>query len=366
MKDSGRRHLPLVCLIAASLALATTHTTLAQPSDEPLPRDTITSTTISQSQSDAIRAFVQQNLQAANNDDDLQASRRARQNLFNVFDNQNDVSIAFRIEFARIALPEINRMLDQGDVQDAVTALHLAGKCGTLDVLNTPLSTGIADERAAVRAAAAAGLREVFLSVGNAAVRRTEAIQAIDMLAQALANETNPDTAGVITAALNRAVNSPFHGPAAEAITPALRQLIQQARQREDAIILWLPAIQHATNLQFRRLTDPAANNSADFYRNVVQANLQTLALISESTFDDEQPIPEPTVERIADLVTAANQTTLLAEASLAGARPGRPLLADAFRRAIEQDDPAIYRDSLAQLVDRVAEVAQLDPTDFR
>lgn len=367
MKDSNRPSLTTFApLVVGFLALAlTAPSSLAQVGDDRLPPEIRTATSISSSDSDTLRRFVDRHFESINSAD-LVGAQRARRALLNIFEEQTSVSIAFRIEFARITQDRIANMVRADDVQAAVFALHLAGKCGTQDLINGPLTSGIRDARAAVRSAAASGLREVFLGSGDAAARRAQAQQAIELLAAALAAEQDAVTAGAIASSLARTVGTPFHGFAAEAVAPAQNTLARSLRQKQDEINHWVPALQFATSIQFRRLIDPSAQNQPNFHRSVIEANLATLALISEQALDQDAELGQQDIERIADLVTAANQTALLATAALTSTSPGRAELADAFRRSAMSDDPAPFREAFTRLIDRSATPAGLSPADFR
>lgn len=367
MKDSTRPFLPLVAtlivaLFALTLAAPIAH---AQVGDDRIPREIRSATSISSSDSDTIRRFIDRQFQAINSAD-LVASQRARRALLNIFEEQSSVSIAFRIEFARITQDRIAAMVRGDDVQAAVTALHIAGKCGTQDLINGPLTSGIRDSRAAVRSAAASGLREVFLGAGDTAARRAQAQQAIELLAGAFASEQDAVTAGAIASSLTRAVGTPFHGFAAEAVAPAQNTLARSLRQKQDSVNAWVPALQFATSIQFRRLIDPSAQNPPNFHRSVIEANLSTLALISARALDDDASLDQRNIDRMAELITALNQTALLATAALTSTSPGRAELADAFRRSATSDDPAPFREALGRLIDRSATPAGLSPADFR
>ena len=368
MKESPRPFLPLVAtfilgLLALTLTAPVSH---AQVDEDRIARETRSATSISSSDSDTIRRFVDRQFEAINAGD-LVAAQRARRALLNIFEEQGAVSIAFRIEFARITQDRIAAMVRGDDVQAAVTALHLAGKCGTQDLINGPLTSGIRDSRAAVRSAAASGLREVFLGAGDTAARRAQAQQAIEMLAAALAAEQDAVTAGAIASSLARSVGTPFHGFAAETIAPAQNTLARSLRQKQDSINAWVPALQFATSIQFRRLIDPSAQNSPTFHRSVIEANLSTLALISERALDDDAtPLNPQNIDQFAELVTASNQTALLATAALTSTSPGRAELADAFRRSATNDNPAPFREAFGRLIDRTAAAAGLTPGDFR
>lgn len=367
MKESPRPFLPLVAtfivgLLALTLTAPISH---AQVGEDRIAREIRSATSISSSDSELIRRFVDRQFEAINTGD-LVAAQRARRALLNIFEEQGAVSIAFRIEFARITQDRIAAMIRGDDVQAAVTALHLAGKCGTQDLINGPLTAGIRDARAAVRSAAASGLREVFLGAGDTAARRAQAQQAIEMLAAALAAEQDAVTAGAIASSLARSVGTPFHGFAAETVAPAQNTLARSLRQKQDSINAWVPALQFATSIQFRRLIDPSAQNSPTFHRSVIEANLSTLALISERALDDDTALDPQSIDRIAELVTASNQTALLATAALTSTSPGRAELADAFRRSATSDNPAPFREAFGRLIDRSATPAGLTPGDFR
>ncbi len=365
MKDAGRSLLLVRTLLAGILSLSLSAPLAKAQFADQLPSTILGATSITSADSETIREFVISRLQIATSDDHA-AARAARQQLYNIFTEQNQVSIAFRIEFARITLDRINQMVRGDDVQHAVTGLLLAGKCSTQDFINGPLTAAITDERSAIRTAAAAGLREVILGAGDTALRRALAEQAVDLLARALTNETVPEAAGAMGAALARTLGTQFHAYTAQASAPAQNALANSARQSNAPAAHWTAALQHTTSLQFRRLIDPAAQNTDDFLRAVIQANLRTLAFIADRAFEPEHTLSTQEAQRISELVTAANQASLLATAGILNTSPARPDLADAFQRALAENDPAIFQTALARLVNNIANPVGLNPDDFR
>lgn len=179
---------------APALMLAVPGLSLAQP--RCISPATVQSASITDAQRQEIQRCVEQQ-KAGLSSEDPKAIQRARDQLEQAL-LEPGVSISFRIEYTRQLLPVLNDLAkNQRDIV-AANALHLAGELATpaaSDLLRgAALGTGLRDPRAAVRYAAAYGLKRTFEQVeaSSSVFQVTDAENAIKDLGAAIAAEKEP------------------------------------------------------------------------------------------------------------------------------------------------------------------------------
>lgn len=120
--------------------------------------------------------------------------KRARSALIAPIQQDPKVSVAFRLEYARVLTPTL-RALTRGDRDiNAVNALRLAGELATTSGLEI-LSDSLADKRPSIRFAAVSGFAATFSAIeatSPAIAPAQQAIRALTTLKTSMERETDP------------------------------------------------------------------------------------------------------------------------------------------------------------------------------
>ncbi|HYE01675.1 MAG TPA: hypothetical protein VD963_00425 [Phycisphaerales bacterium] len=211
------------CLVGLAPAAA-----LAQ---RDLPPEIVRGSDLSAVQTQQLGAYVAQHAPGLSGDQ-VQV-KRARLALLAPL-KESQVSISFRLAYARALVPVLEPLLKHQNDLVAVNALQIAGELGTPDspVL---LAQGLTDGRAPVRYGAAFGHRRLFevLASGTPALTPKQAIDAAGAVARVLAGETDAHVMEGCERALEAAARVPeaqLRGVRAEAVGMLARQIGERAR----------------------------------------------------------------------------------------------------------------------------------------
>lgn len=175
---------------APALMLAAPGLTMAQP------RCIAAATAQSPSMTDAHKQEIQRCVEqqkAGLASADPKAVQRARDQLELPLLEQG-VSISFRIEYTRQLLPVLSELARGSNELAAANALHLAGELATPAASDLLTKTGLRDTRAAVRYAAAYGLKRTFeqIEASSSVFQAVDAENAIKDIGRAIAAEKDP------------------------------------------------------------------------------------------------------------------------------------------------------------------------------
>lgn len=198
-----QRLLSIVCLSLASIASGP----MACAQIATLPPGITSASDLSAEQKEQIKQFVDTNKGGLKGTPtEIKHSRNALMDPL----KGTDVSVAFRLEYARQLGPVLRPLgADKREVA-AVNALRVAGELATASGVDL-LAEGLKDERAGVRYAASAGFESTFQAVRRSvpALAGAQAAKAIDTLETALTAEKDPRVLEGLALAIQEASRVP-------------------------------------------------------------------------------------------------------------------------------------------------------------
>ncbi|MCA9309964.1 MAG: hypothetical protein KDA21_02095 [Phycisphaerales bacterium] len=200
-----------------------------------IPCDTVTSQQLDAGQEDTVRAFVDEWTTRLESED-IRESMEARDMLLRPFRECDDVSVAFRVAMGRTLQDRLSSYVRSDDDRLAFDACQIAGRVASSETLRA-LADGLRDDRASVRAGAAAGYREILESVamGNNAVGQAAVGRAMTGLLDALRNERNPVVAEILIHAFGGTSQNPsMHVESMAKLSEGLHDLAKTVRLQDD------------------------------------------------------------------------------------------------------------------------------------
>lgn len=232
-----------------------------------LPPEVVTASSISPEQARRIQEMVSAQM-ARLRGSEAGAREAARDALIAPLDVQG-ITLAFRLEFAKAAAPELERLAGSADDHTSFNALRVAGKLGTprgVDILRGALG----DKRAAVRAGAARSLREAVRAAVTAAqtpINQSKLEDAVESLAAALGAETDPIVAKALVTALDapragapNGAAGALHARAMERLSASLSARLMSAGGSSAA---WADATVAGVDAVRRTFLDPQRSSFA-------------------------------------------------------------------------------------------------------
>jgi hypothetical protein len=198
-----QRLLSIVCLSLGMLVGGPA--ALAQPTS--ITPAVISASDLSQEQKDQIKQFVDAHKGGmSGTPTEIKRSRNALLEAL----RGTDVSVAFRLEYARQLVPVLRPLLADKREVVAVNALRVAGELGTASGVDL-LSEGLKDQRPGVRYAAAAGFESTFQAIRRTvpALAGAQAAKAIDTLEVALTAEKDARVLEGLSLAIQEATRVP-------------------------------------------------------------------------------------------------------------------------------------------------------------
>ncbi len=354
-------------LAAALLLLAAP---LAAAQVERLTRDFVSASSISADERDALREWASAQLERLRTGD--QPTReQARQSLLSPFDGRAQPSIAFRLEYARAIAPDIRRLVTDDSAPRAIAALLIAGKCGAPEMID-PLERALDDDRASIRGAAAAGLKDVILQVREGQLPGDSGARAADVLLDALADETDLNAASLYMIALAEARDSALHRTVAEGLADALPSLIDNLRPSvtPDTTGRTAACVGRGVETIFRAMINPNVAPGADpeFLGPVCVAAAHALPFGVELL---ENPGPGAYYDtqegwRIRAMMSQAEQSLLIAERRLLDLPdPRQARIPDQFDNAVRIDDARRVAEVVNELIGLAADLSGAEPDDL-
>lgn len=195
-----QRLLVIVCL---GLGMFATGVPRARAQGNTLSPKTVTSPDLNDDQKAEVKAFVNANEKGLSGDP-LEI-KKSRNTFLQPFKNQQ-VSVAFRLEYTRDLVPVLRPLLASESEVIAVNAARVAGELATAGSVEL-LADALNDKREGVRYAAASGFENTFKAMQGTvpALGGTPALRMVDTVKAGLVREKNPRVMEGLVLALQEA-----------------------------------------------------------------------------------------------------------------------------------------------------------------
>lgn len=226
-----------------------------------LAKDILTASELTDAHKAAIRQFVDQNKDGLS--ESPEAVARSRKALIANLQKEPKISVAFRLEYARLLGPVLRPLAASDRDVNAINALTLAGELATTSGIDI-LGDRLADKRAAVRFAAVDGFTATFSAIETtspAIAPAQQAIRAISTLKSAMEKETDANVLEAYCLALRAATKVPsakLEGVRPAAVKALSEAISARARATDDAT--YDSAFRRSVNTAREALTVQAIN----------------------------------------------------------------------------------------------------------
>lgn len=281
---SPRDLLPAIVLSLASAAAPTAWARQA-PLPGQIPCDLVAKDSLAGQDVQSLAEYASKHL-AEFVDPSADTSERARDFLLAPLDCAQ-VSVAFRIEYAKILEPALFPHIDPAKERQAINALRILGRLKS-SLSTRGLDAGLASSSPAVRFAAASGYREMLRQVAKDDSGFTEASleRVLSSLASALQNEKDPVVADGIVLALGDATRerATLRGSAMLKLAETIEQRARALRTEPSADhALWSNALLRAVDATRLTIFDQAATGvNKDLARKATLLSGQVFAYVRD------------------------------------------------------------------------------------
>lgn len=284
---------------------------------------------------------------------DRQDVQRARRDLLRPFTGFQTQSVAFRLSYGRTVVAELGDVVTGDDIHRAVNALTAIGPLGLPESVDV-LERAIADERSAVRLAAANALGDAIQTDTRVQILRDPAMRALRLAGEALTDEQDPTVgAALVSAMAVPQANQTMLPEASSLLARTLPEVVRGLPEGFDRLA-WGKALARAGATASSGVlnADPANPNDASRIRAAslaMAANLAFVRRVLEEHEDLSRVAGTPLATVLEEIVATAFAQIELGAQRLGVSAP-MPDLTSALDRAIENTDPADFDDALDRL----------------
>jgi len=347
-------HRLLAVLVALAVVVSWAGPASGQ-SDRPS-REWTRAQSLSPAQKTALRTWAERQLERLNSDNRAEV-QDGRLNLLAPFAGEDEVSIAFRLEFGRTLMSGLRALADGDDVQRSITASLIAGKCATQEMIGV-LQRAAESPKAAHRSGAAEGLRQVVQQVGDGLVAPDVGSDALDVVAGMLRQESDQVVVSVAVRALRAAEGGPLHGEAADHVVGVFPGLV--VRLADDASASEVPRLAtmafEAQQVVFRWLVDPAqGGNQPEAFLDectVLSAHMLAAGLVLVNNPSPDVYFDTNDGWRIRTMMAGAEQMMNLVDYRINQEQSRNEMIKQSFEVSTRLGDDARLRETVEELLE--------------